>query len=106
MRSTLLLPAVLVGAALSAGFAFDPDQADALADQDAIADAVYCILTCLIARYHVGNTPDLQIAIFNNSDLDLYLVGSLDSSERRRRYPHVYYTVSGPPNGLRTARVG
>jgi hypothetical protein len=104
MRPSLLLPALLIGAFLSAGHAADPGQTEIAIGRDTTIgeDDVYCLLTSPIVQYEVGDTPDLLVTVFNGSEQTVYLVGSLDGSERQSRYPHAYYTISGPPNGVKT----
>ncbi len=53
-----------------------------------------------------GTDPKITVAIFNRTDSDIYLVGSLDGSEGTRRYPHCYFEVTGPDGAPITLRGG
>jgi hypothetical protein len=44
----------------------------------------------------LGQVPDVTVAIINQTNADIYLVGSLDKSDCRWRYPHCYFEVTGP----------
>jgi len=57
---------------------------------------VACELTSLQAEYQVGGAPQLMVQIINRGPEAIYLPGSLDGSERLKRYPHVLFTVVGP----------
>lgn len=50
--------------------------------------------------YKIGETPELKVSIANNSKKDVYLIGSLDGSEEKRRNPHCYFTIEKPKNDL------
>ena len=56
-------------------------------------------LSCTIhsaATCELGSVPKVTVAITNQTDADIYLVGSLDGSDWKGRYPHCYFEVSGP----------
>lgn len=44
----------------------------------------------------LGKAPKIAVALTNQTDADIYLVGSLDASDCRWRYPHCYFEVIGP----------
>lgn len=44
----------------------------------------------------LGDVPDISVSITNRSGTDFYLVGSLDASDSRERFPHCYFEVIGP----------
>jgi hypothetical protein len=50
--------------------------------------------------YRLGDTPQLSVRIINKSSKSVCLIGNLDGSESKRRYPHLYFTVSGVETGL------
>lgn len=57
----------------------------------------------------VGEAPKIQIALINQTGADIYLVGSLDGSDRRWRFPLCYFEIAGPdgkPVGLSGSRCG
>jgi hypothetical protein len=44
----------------------------------------------------VGKAPNITVTLTNLTDADIYLVGSLDASDSKRRYPHCSFEVTGP----------
>lgn len=57
----------------------------------------------------LGKAPKITVALINQSDADIYLVGSLDASDCKWRYPHCYFEVTGPegkPAGRGIGRCG
>jgi len=59
-----------------------------------------CKLASLKDRYRVGDQPEISARIINGEEKAVYLVGTLDGSGRKARYPHVYYDVSGVEGGI------
>jgi hypothetical protein len=55
-----------------------------------------CEISSLQAAYTVGDVPKVSVVIRNDSDRPVVLVGSLDGSEERWRYPLVYFELTGP----------
>lgn len=56
-------------------------------------------LTCTIRAdptCEPGKAPAVSVEIVNHRKRDVYLVGSLDASDCRWRYPHCYFEVIGP----------
>lgn len=56
-------------------------------------------LTCTIRSEpacEIGTTPAISVEISNCTGRDIYLVGSLDASDIKWRYPHCYFEVIGP----------
>lgn len=56
-------------------------------------------LECRISakpQLRVGTRPVVDVRIFNRTADEIYLVGSLDASDVRWRYPHAYFEVTGP----------
>ncbi|HEY1190530.1 MAG TPA: hypothetical protein VGE74_23050 [Gemmata sp.] len=48
------------------------------------------------ATCELGKAPQITVALTNLTDADIYLVGSLDASDCKWRYPHCYFEVIGP----------
>jgi len=56
-------------------------------------------LSCTITGESIctlGTAPKLQVQIVNHANHPIFLVGSLDGSESKMRYPHCYFEVIGP----------
>jgi hypothetical protein len=56
--------------------------------------------TCL-----VGQAPKIHVALRNLSSRPIYLVGSLDGSAEKWRYPYCYFEVIGPDGQSAVQRV-
>ena len=69
-----------------------PDDADAAEHRDPVGCVITGDRTC-----EVGKVPRLVVTLTNQTDADIYLVGSLDASDSKWRYPHCTFEVSGPP---------
>lgn len=54
-----------------------------------------CVIRCE-PTCELGKAPKVSVEITNQTDADIYLVGGLDGSASRRRYPHCYFEVTGP----------
>jgi hypothetical protein len=67
---------------------------------------IVCKLASLRDRYRVGDQPEISARIINGTEKAVYLVRSLDGSERKARFPHVYYSVSGIDGGLSETQFG
>jgi hypothetical protein len=66
-------------------------------------------LSCTISSdktiYKVGELPKFTVEIINSSKNDIYLIGSLDGSDVRWRFPYCYYTIERPsPDTARLER--
>jgi len=81
----------------------DPKVAEAATH---VPGDIVCKLTSLKDRYRVGDQPEISARIINGTEKAIYLVGILDGSERKARYPHVYYDVSGVEGGLSETKYG
>ena len=46
--------------------------------------------------YKVGELPKLTVKIYNDSKEDIYLIGSLDGSDVKWRFPYCYYSIDRP----------
>ncbi|MDB5200659.1 MAG: hypothetical protein JWQ27_68 [Ferruginibacter sp.] len=46
--------------------------------------------------YKIGELPRLTVMIYNDSDSAVYLIGSLDGSDVKWRYPYCYFTIDKP----------
>ena len=56
-------------------------------------------LHCVIrgeATCKLGDAPKIQVSLVNQTEVDIYLVGSLDASDCKWRYPLCYFEVTGP----------
>ena len=51
--------------------------------------------TCVL-----GSAPKVTVTLINQTNSDVYLVGSLDGSECRWRYPYCYFELTGPDGKL------
>lgn len=67
---------------------------------------IVCKLASLRDRYRVGDQPEISARIINGAENAIYLVGSLDGSERKARFPYVYYSVSGVEGGFSETEFG
>jgi hypothetical protein len=66
-------------------------------------------LACTIrsgATCELGKVPIISVEITNWTGADIYLVGSLDGSDLRWRYPFCYFEVIGPDGKSVQERVG
>ena len=48
------------------------------------------------ATCELGHGPQVKIALTNQTNTDIYLVGCLDGSCFKMRYPHCYFEITGP----------
>jgi hypothetical protein len=69
-------------------------------------NGIVCNLQSVIKNYRIGDHPELTVRIHNQGNHEVFLPGSLDGSERKLRYPHAYFTVSGPKDGLIEQKFG
>jgi hypothetical protein len=76
--------ALLLAASLAAG-------APAPAPKALLASTIQANATCPL-----GQAPQVRVTIHNRTHGDVYLVGSLDASDCKWRYPHAYFEVIGP----------
>ena len=63
---------------------------------------VQVVCTVRAAKTHLvlGESPTAEVEIRNTGSQAILLVGNLDGSSSRRRYPHAYFEVEGPPGGV------
>lgn len=66
--------------------------------------AIRCEITSLKSSYRVGDRPEVAARLINDTAQAVNLVGSLDDSERKARYPYAYFEVLGPPSGVAQER--
>ena len=52
-----------------------------------------CTLTVARTQYKLGELPELKVEIANNTDKNVYLLGSLDGSSVKGRMPYCYFTI-------------
>jgi len=62
----------------------------------AFSKQLTCILVSDKAIYKIGDLPKLKVEISNIGKRDIYLIGSLDGSNVRGRFPYCYYSVGKP----------
>lgn len=55
-----------------------------------------CILSSDKTIYKVGQVPKLEVQIINQSNNEIYLIGSLDGSAEKWRFPYCYFTIDKP----------
>jgi hypothetical protein len=66
-----------------------------------------CRITSKFQTYRVGQIPEMQVNILNNSKDEAYLISSLDGSDVKRRMPYCYFTVEKPkPDTISIMRCG
>ncbi len=53
----------------------------------------------------LGKAPTVTVSIRNQTNTDIYLVGSLDGSDYKWRYPHCYFEVTGPHGNSAVQRI-
>lgn len=55
-----------------------------------------CNISSSKDTYKLGEYPDIAISITNKSNTAVNLIGSLDGSEGKRRYPYCYFIIEKP----------
>lgn len=66
-----------------------------------------CTLKSDKSSYKLGEKPKFKVKIHNHSKADIYLIGSLDGSEVKWRFPHCYFTIDKPkPDTIDFSRCG
>ena len=55
-----------------------------------------CWITSSNKTYKLGEVPQIEVFIKNNTKKDIYLIGSLDASEEKWRGPHCYFIIESP----------
>jgi hypothetical protein len=58
--------------------------------------SLVCKLSVEKTTYKIGEIPVIKVAIKNISNKDVYLIGSLDGSEIKRRMPYCYFDIEKP----------
>ncbi len=61
-----------------------------------IPASLECVLTSDKKVYNIGEIPSFSVNIINNTNSDIYLIGSLDGSDLKWRFPYCYFTVEKP----------
>lgn len=64
-----------------------------------------CGIEAETTRMKVGQTPDIRVSIKNEGEDTVKLVGSLDASDCRWRFPHCYFEIEGP-EGYKPPSIG
>lgn len=55
-----------------------------------------CVLKSDKSVYKAGELPKITVEILNTGKKDIYLIGSLDGSADKRRFPYCYFTIEKP----------
>lgn len=66
--------------------------------------ALECKIRCGSATCPLGGTPKINVALINRTRRPMVLVGSLDGSSERMRFPHCSFEVIGPDGKSATAQ--
>jgi hypothetical protein len=61
-----------------------------------------CTIRCAKTSYRSGEVPEISVRLFNWTGKDIFLVGSLDGSDCRIRYPHWDFEITGPDGQMLT----
>lgn len=70
-------------------------------------DGVSCMIKSKKRKYNIGEVPEITVEIKNKSSNKIYLIGSLDGSDIKMRYPYCYFTIEKPTEDkLQFARCG
>lgn len=65
------------------------------------SEEVVCEVKASKSRYTAGDNPNVWVTIRNLSGKTITLLGSLDGSERKARYPHAFFEIWGPEGGVK-----
>jgi hypothetical protein len=78
------------------GHRLDPPEVRIASMRDPVGCEIRGEPTC-----EIGKSPKITVTLTNQTDIDFFLVGSLDASDCKWRYPHCYFEVtrSGIPAG-------
>lgn len=55
-----------------------------------------CEITSSKQAYTLGEVPEIQVTIRNNTKKSVYLIKCLDGSQTQRRYPYCYFEIKKP----------
>ena len=102
VRACVLMASVLL-AGLTA-VAEDEAEAPAKPQSPPLSCTIKAPATC-----ELGQVPAISVELRNWTDKDIYLVGSLDASDMRWRYPFCYFEIRdavGNPVNVRVGRCG
>jgi hypothetical protein len=58
--------------------------------------SLICKLFVDKTTYKIGEVPKIKVEIENTGNKDIYLIGSLDGSEIKRRMPYCYFDIEKP----------
>lgn len=102
MNRSLLVGLIVMALAFSAPgcVASDPSPAEA-ETRTAETGVLGCTISADKETYRVGDTPALTVRLTNLTGEDINLIGSLDASDCKWRYPHCYTEITtpyGPPD--------
>jgi hypothetical protein len=57
---------------------------------------VECVLKAKKTVFRQGEVPELEVHLINRGKKSIYLIGSLDGSEKKWRMPYCYFTIEKP----------
>jgi hypothetical protein len=57
---------------------------------------IECFIESKKDTYKIGETPDINVQLINNSNQSIYLIGALDGAEEKWRMPYCYFTIIKP----------
>ena len=66
------------------------------------SDHLVCTVHASKVALALGEYPSASVEIHNTGNHPVMLVGNLDGSSLRMRFPHAYFRVMGPPGGVET----
>jgi len=93
------------GSILFMGRVVNPQGAAASTQAEPQAD-LSCTISSDKATCQLGEVPKITVRITNNTQQDVFLVGSLDGSDCKWRYPHCYFTIEQPDGKLTPVAYG
>lgn len=64
--------------------------------QDRKKVKVECVLKVKKTVYRQGEVPEVEVQLVNRGKRSIYLIGSLDGSEKKWRMPYCYFTIEKP----------
>jgi hypothetical protein len=106
MRMVLTIAAVF---SLAIGACSKNDSAGPAATGTGSPTAAETEIGCIIRgepTCKVGEAPKITVGLTNQSSREVYLVGSLDASDCKWRYPHCYFEVIGPTGAPSVRGIG
>lgn len=72
-------------------------------------EVAFAPVSCTIkgdATCEMGKAPKITVALTHQTEATIYLVGSLDASDCKWRYPYCYFEVTGPDGKSAVRAIG